>query len=150
MFNLTITQEQTCKTETEIPSTTPDTRFTVDTDGTVVDKTTGLMWAQCSVGQSGTACNDTPATYPTWQSALESADSSTLATHTDWRVPNIKELFSIVEARCLNPAINSNIFPNTITSGYYWSSTPDMLSGNVWVISGYVEAFRAVQSTMQE
>lgn len=145
-FILSTTKAQTCKTETEIPSTTPDAQFTIHTDGTVTDNKTGLMWSHCSVGQTGTACDDTQANTHNWQAALEQADSSSLATHTDWRLPNVKELFTILEIRCFNPAINANIFPNTL-SGSYWSSTPDMVSGNAWSVSHYVEAFRTDQLT---
>ena len=138
-------QAQTCKTETEIPSTTPDSQFSNNLDGTVTDNKTGLMWSHCSVGQSGTTCDDTQASTHNWQAALEQADSSALATFTDWRLPNVKELYTLLEMRCFNPAINANIFPNTL-SGNYWSSTPDMVSGNAWAVNHYLEAFRTDQS----
>jgi len=114
---------QTCETASITPST-PDSQFTVNGDGTVTDNKTGLMWKQCSEGLSGASCTGNITTH-TWKAALQLAGTS-FAGHTDWRLPNIKELDSIVERQCYNPAINATIFPNTQTGSgaYYWSSTP--------------------------
>ena len=59
-----------------------------------------------------------------WKQALEEGYNSSFATHVDWRVPNIKELASIVNYTKKLPAISNDIFPNT-KSKSYWSSTPD-------------------------
>jgi len=110
---------QTCNSK--MPESTPASRFTVHGDGTVSDQQTGLMWKQCAEGQSGAGCTGTAATY-TWQAALDLAAASGFAGYTDWRLPNIKELSSIVERKCYDPAINLGIFPNT-PSGWFWSSS---------------------------
>jgi hypothetical protein len=55
-------------------------------DGTVTDRATGLMWQKAD---SGKGMN--------WEQALAYAASSTLAGHSDWRLPNAKELQSIVD-----------------------------------------------------
>jgi len=91
---------QTCKYDS-IPATAPASRFTDNGDGTVTDKTTGLQWQRCSQGQtwSGGTCAGT-ATGHTWQAALQLADVATYAGRSDWRLPNIKELASIVEQAC--------------------------------------------------
>lgn len=96
-------------------------------DGTVTDERTHLMWQRCSVGQSGGACQfGTPKTY-TWETALKYVkdlnSNGGFAGHTDWRLPNIKELASIVDQRCWNPSINSSVFGNT-PNGEFWTSTP--------------------------
>ncbi len=54
--------------------------------------------------------------------------ASTFTGRNDWRLPNVKELLSIVERRCAMPAINSEIFPET-TTWNYWTSSPNV-SGN--------------------
>jgi hypothetical protein len=46
----------------------------------------------------------------------------------DWRLPNIKELYSIVDTNKFNPSIK-NGFKN-IVSYYYWSSTPFVSSSS--------------------
>lgn len=130
---------QTCNT-TNIEATTPTTRFTDNGDGTVTDKTTGLMWKKCSEGQTGADCTGDAAIASSWQGALKraqdvnSGDEGFAAGHNDWRVPNIKELQSIVEEQCYDPAINLSVFPNT-PSGWCWSSSPYAGDGNgAWVV----------------
>jgi len=99
-------------------------------DGTVSDPKTGLIWKKCSVGQSYNSvtngCDGTARTF-SWQGALHQSDSV-------WRVPNIKELRSIVELSCFNPAINEAVFPD-IYSGGYWSSSQNAGFGkNAWIV----------------
>ena len=126
---------QTCRTETEVPSTTPAGRFLVHGNGTVTDTATGLIWAQCAEGLSGSACTEGTAAIFTWADALIRARDSTHAGYTDWRLPNVKELSSIVEERCYDPAINLAVFPNT-PSSYFWSASPNgYSSGYAWVVS---------------
>jgi len=86
-------------------------RFVDNKDGAVIDTKTGLIW------QKDTA----PDTYE-WQDALSYCKSFTLAGHNDWRLPNINELQSLVDYTRCSPSINTSLFPNTVSS-YYWSST---------------------------
>ncbi|MCI5150307.1 MAG: DUF1566 domain-containing protein, partial [Candidatus Electrothrix sp. MAN1_4] len=60
--------------------------FVDNEDGTISDLATGLMWQQTD---DGTARN--------WEDALASAEALELAGHDDWRLPNAKELQSIVD-----------------------------------------------------
>jgi hypothetical protein len=112
-----------------IPLARPDTHYTDNHDGTVTDNTTGLMWKQCSEGvsTSNTACDTGSSNTYTWQGALAQAqnvNTGGFAGYSDWRLPNIKELGSLVETACGNPSINVNFFPEP-TGAYFWSSTPD-------------------------
>lgn len=118
-----ITFAQTCRLESEVPSSTPNERFTDNGDGTILDNVTGLMWQKCQLGLTGSDCSIGSATTHTWHQALVEAQASTVSGYGDWRLPNYKELLSIVEERCNGPSINTNYFPNTINS-FFWSSSP--------------------------
>lgn len=83
-------------------------------NGTVTDNRTGLMWQQ-----DGDAPLD-------WEGALSYCQDLYMADHDDWRLPNIKELESIVDStRISKPAIDLVAFPNTPPSSWYWSSTAE-------------------------
>jgi hypothetical protein len=113
-------------------NTTPNDRFTLNSDGTAIDNQTGLMWNRCSVGQTwdgdSSTCTGT-AIMQNWAEALSAAENASDAGHTDWYLPNIKELASIVEQSCTDPAVNPNVFPNT-PSENYWSSSPSAEEDN--------------------
>lgn len=123
---------QTCNPN--IPLRTPDSEFTDHGDGTITHHTTGLIWIKCREGQSGADCTGTP-TFMTWGQALVHASSREFAGYADWRLPNIKELASIVEDACYYPAINLSVFPDD-SSAYVWSSSPYASNpGYAWLLS---------------
>jgi hypothetical protein len=103
-------------------------------DGTITDLNTGLMWEKKS--DDGSVHNkDT--TY-TWDNAfavhVATLNSTAFAGYADWRVPNVKELQSIIDYERLIPSVDP-VFDNctppgcTVTScsctasSRYWSST---------------------------
>lgn len=90
--------------------------YSINGDGTVTDKVTGLMWQQAVA----------PSTY-TWSGAIAYCPTLTLGGHADWRLPTFIELISIVDYSVgsdgVNPTINAVAFPNTPRSGFFWSST---------------------------
>lgn len=130
---------QTCADS--IPQITPSSDFKINADGTALHLPTGLMWSRCSLGQqwNGATCLDAGETadnYFVWQHALQKADEFVFAGYADWRLANIKELASIIETACKNPAINLAVFPNTPEAEVYWSSTPSSYSPNqAWYIA---------------
>lgn len=112
--------------------------FVDNCSGTVTDRATGLMWQQADseVGMD-------------WPTALAYAEDLTLAGYTDWRLPNVKELQSIVDytkspsasdEANLGPAIDTDFFtlsvlPEGTTKtqpdyGYYWTSTSAYFGGS--------------------
>ncbi len=101
---------------------TPTSAFTIHGNGTVTHALTGLMWKQCVQGLSGAGCANGSATTMTWSAALTASVTDHTAGYSDWRLPNKKELNSIVELCGWDPSINLNVFPAT-PAAYFWSSS---------------------------
>lgn len=93
-----------------VPQTIP-AHFIDNGDGTVKDMLTNLIWLAMPATDS-----------MTWESALVFADSLTAAGHSDWRMPNIKELQSINDESKINPSINQTFFTG-VKVAQFWSST---------------------------
>jgi hypothetical protein len=79
-------------------------------DGTVTDFKTGLIWQKAEGGRV------------LWEMALVYCDELDLAGKSDWRLPNYKELQSLVNYKRYGPTLDKIKFPD-IVSEYYWSST---------------------------
>lgn len=101
----------------------------VDSNHTVVDELTGLIWTKdASLGY-----------FPLiWQEALDyirDMNRRKAFGYSDWRLPNRKELFSLVSHVNINPALpTDNPFVN-IFSGYYWTSTTcTRLPNQAWYV----------------
>ncbi|SFV87546.1 hypothetical protein MNB_SUP05-SYMBIONT-5-620 [hydrothermal vent metagenome] len=130
---LNFANAQTCNPNS--PHNWSDSRYTVNADGTVLDKITRLIWKQCVEGLTASDCATGSVAKYTWKQAFEFANSHTFAGKSDWRLPNLKELASLAAFDCYNPSINETIFPNTPTYSF-WSSSPNAyLSNNVWLLS---------------
>lgn len=109
-------------------------------DGTITDQSTGLMWMQVDSGHLGAGGDGDGAL--SWEQALDWAENLTHAGFSDWRLPNAKELQSIVDytrspATTDSPAID----PIFLTSGiidegaggnypFFWTSTTHANSQN--------------------
>lgn len=87
-------------------------RFVAAHQGTVTDTATKLMWQQQDDGKTRH-----------WQQALEYCNTLTVAGFDDWRLPNIKELQSIVDYRVHDPALDQGFFLQQDKQGWFWSST---------------------------
>jgi hypothetical protein len=91
----------------------PAVRFIQQNDGaTVLDTTTGLEWTADAISPSSMD----------WEDAKKAVADAKVAGHTDWRLPTIQELLTLVDYERRDPAINTDFF--TCKSSYYWSSTP--------------------------
>ncbi len=116
----------------------PSPRFTINTDSTVTDNLTRLIWmpdANLMVTQNPTFDNDATVNDGriTWQHALEyvsSLNSAFYLEHNDWRMPNINELESLRDRRYVLPCVSNtnntakcsnsgDPFINAQTTNYY-------------------------------
>ena len=86
--------------------------FVVNGDGTVTDQNSGLVWQQ---QDDGIGRN--------WQNSIAYCEGLELAGQTDWRLPNIKELQSIVDYTRHDPAIDPATFTLSDSEGWFWSGT---------------------------
>ena len=83
-------------------------------NGVVTDDVTTLEW------QDDYSDNAGAVKLATWEDAIIYCDTLSLV-GSGWRLPNIRELRSIVDRATANPSID-RVFQNTATS-FYWSST---------------------------
>ncbi len=123
---------------------TPSDQFTVVDEQFIVDGTTGLMWHRCALGAiwQNVQCVKSVVDQSNWAIALSLANNSVIASYDDWRLPNRKELESIVDRRCSDPAINTQLFPN-FEAGLYWTSTPNSGRDDAsWVVDFSTGAHR--------
>lgn len=92
----------------------------------VTDAQTGLIWQGCPLGMTASkaACTGS-ATLLTWAAALDACQDSTWGGKTDWYLPDIKELRTILDDSRTGPAANADAFPGT-PSTWLWSSTPNV------------------------
>ena len=88
-----------------------------DDENIVIDTSTKLMW------------QDDTFVFKKWKDAIKYCDNLSLADFDNWYLPNINELFSIVDLTHVNIAI-SNTFKGRATSSVFslgkesfWSST---------------------------
>ncbi len=98
--------------------------FNDNSDGTITDRATGLMWNKDDSGKG-----------MTWQEALEYAEGNELAGYSDWRLPSVKELQSIVDysrapgatnSAAIDPVFNCTEITNEAGQKdypYFWSNT---------------------------
>jgi hypothetical protein len=118
--------QQICEADISLQST-PTERFEDNGDGTVTDRKLKLMWTRCSAGQTWMAgtCSGQAGTY-TWESAGQWVNNVNLRGtffYSDWRLPQLREIATLIERQCSNPRVNLAVFPNT-PAGLFWSVTP--------------------------
>ncbi|MBF0433704.1 MAG: DUF1566 domain-containing protein, partial [Fibrobacteria bacterium] len=110
-------------------------KFGTNDDGTITDSATGLMWTKNDFGKEG----DTgPRSGMIWEDALSLAqqkNKETLLGYKDWRLPDAKELQSIIDytrgpdetkSAAIDPIFNSTQITNEGSNAdfpWYWSSS---------------------------
>ncbi len=118
--------------------------FLDNSDQTISDNATGLMWQQSDMERAN------------WDDAISECENASTAAHSDWRLPNVKELQSIVHysrspdtnnSAAIDPLFISNPFQNEegITDwGYYWASTTHVDNGGDGTNATYISFGRAL------
>jgi len=112
--------------EYQIGVVSPDPRFTDNGDGTVTDNLTRLMWTRDAQLIQGTM---------DWQVALDACNDLVYAGYEDWRLPNLRELQSLIDYENKNPALPlGHPFTNQLSTDY-WSSTSAAFNPSyAWVV----------------
>ena len=80
----------------------------------VLDNATGLIWQK-----------EQDLSTRIWRNSVMYCEESSLSNNSDWRLPTVKELASIIDYNKYSPAIDNLSFKNTI-SYPYWTSTSDI------------------------
>ena len=101
------------------PSPTP--RFVDNNDGTVSDKLTGLIWLKDADGFGELPWAD--AVTRAHELADGAAGLSDGSAAKDWRLPNIRELLSIIDYGSADPIIPADHPFINVKSAIYWTST---------------------------
>jgi len=116
-------------------------------DPIVTDTITGLVWQRDGAGArpgcaGGTTC--------TWDEAQTYCSGLSLGGATDWRLPSVKELRTIVDFTQDPVALDPIAFPHTSYSYVYWTANPSAESvNNAWGIligNGNYSQFRRIDS----
>ncbi|MEA1927270.1 MAG: DUF1566 domain-containing protein, partial [Candidatus Auribacterota bacterium] len=102
-------------------------RYTDNRNGTVTDNATGLIWQQ--------GCNTAPVTWNEAFNCVKDLNQRGFGDHSDWRLPNQMELFSIIDFGNFYPAVNS-VFTGTLNDNF-WSSTSSAHAPttNAWAVN---------------
>ncbi len=89
----------------------------------VINNHSNLEWQDDSVGDK-----------MMWREAIDYCENLTLNSNSDWRLPNINELKSVIDKSRYAPAVVS-AFTN-MTSDQYWSSTTyEPSKTRAWIVS---------------
>ena len=106
-------------------------RFEIKDRELAYDPSTRLYWSRCSVGQKLNQDNCVgKAVTASLPEAFAYVEEISQKSSRKWRMPTNDELSSIMETRCINPAVNTNVFPDILVDNYWTSEkSPHQMSG---------------------
>lgn len=113
----------------------PPVRSWVIQGDEVLDRATGLIWRRCAEGQvwDGSTCSGTPKWFY-WPNTVKWVRKQIDQTGLPWRVPNPKEMDSIVDKTRQWPSIDTQVFPDSWSVRMWTSSIePEAASGAYFV-----------------
>ncbi|WP_231115530.1 DUF1566 domain-containing protein [Vibrio coralliilyticus] len=125
--------------------------YQTNIDGTVTDKVTGLIWSSTTdINNDGKINADDKLSY---QEAIEYVDRLRLAGYDDWRLPSIKELYSLIlfdgqDPSGLKQTGDVRLIP-FINDQYFAMNSGDTLSGERLIDSQFVSRTKYVSTTMR-
>ncbi|MFC1610880.1 DUF1566 domain-containing protein [Myxococcota bacterium] len=125
-----------CVRDTVMP-TMPSVRFIREdqTDPIVRDEHTGLIWQGCVTDLYGQGCTMGAAQALPWEQALAYCEGLSWAGMDSWRLPNIMEIWSIIDNQTSTPPFDSTFFPGTPSTGALWASTTNRYeSSEAWAV----------------
>jgi len=102
---------------------------TIGGDDVVIDRATGLTWVADGLSKGANWNNAMD-----FANAIAFADWLDFAGFTDWRLPNIIELTSLIKFDTCAPAIDTNFFSNIALNYYGSSTTRSSPTTDSWVI----------------
>ena len=103
-------------------------RFIVE-NYTVLDMRTGLMWPR------NASLFEFPMSWPEALTAIRQLNQTALYGYRDWKLPNRRELFSLISHTTINPCLPVDHPFSGLFHGYYWtSSTCARLPDQAWYI----------------
>jgi hypothetical protein len=105
----------------------PAASLTNNGDSTVTDSVANLMWQDGIWATASTI---------TWDAALAYCENLSHGGYTDWKLPDIRELESLVDTGSYGPAIDAAAFDDqTNIDEVFWSSTTNGLAQDAWAIN---------------
>lgn len=121
-------------------------RYVDNGDGTVTDLNTGLMWTK-SPDLNGDGVIDANDKL-TYEEALAMAENLTFAGYDDWRIPSIKELYSLIDFSGRDPSPNSTKLVPFIDTDYFDFAYGDISAGERIIDAQFVSSTKYVSTTM--
>jgi hypothetical protein len=111
------------------PAVAPPDQYTLLSDDEAQDNYTRLIW------QRDGAATD----LVSWEQAVSYCENLTLGGHSNWRLPTVRELATLVDEAQVAPAINRTAFPNTHygarSNNWYWASHQARNSSAAWALN---------------
>ncbi len=105
------------------PHSTLASDYVDNSDGTVTDKSSGLVWQQPHEHE-----------LRTWEQAVNYCDELTLGNNSNWRLPEVKELETLLDKNRFAPTINRQYFSDTLSAFFWTASTDKDQTDQAWIV----------------